>query len=59
MSKLPLNAKVSDITKITQFFINFRNKLILFRKLKDIKLTKLAIKRASIFKQIYRNIIKM
>ena len=40
-------------------FANFEKKLNIFKKLKNNKLVQSVFKRASILKQIYKNIIKI
>lgn len=57
--QLVLKKKILDIIKVILFFVNFRKKLNLFKKSKDIKLAQLAFKKTNILKQIYKNITKI
>jgi len=59
MIQLTLNAKISNITKITLFFVNYNKESNLFRKEQKHLLAQLVIKRVETFKKIYDNILKM
>ncbi len=59
MTQLTLNAKISNITKIILFFVNYNKKLNLFKKERKHLLTQLIIKRIAILKKIHNNILKM
>ncbi len=59
MAQLALNAKVSNITKITSFFANYNKKSNLFKKERKHLSTQLAIKRIATLKKIHDNILKM
>jgi len=59
MTQLTLNAKISNITKITLFFVNYNKELNLFRKEQKHLLAQLAIKRVATLKKIYDNILRM
>ncbi len=59
MTQLALNAKVSNITKITLFFVNYNKKLNLFKKERKHLLTQLVIKKIATLKKIHDNILKM
>ena len=59
MTQLAFNFKISNTTKKTLFFANFKKKLNLFkRKLSHVS-AQSAIKKAEIFKTIYNNIVRM
>ncbi len=59
MIQLTLNAKISNTTKITLFFVNYNKESNLFRKERKHLLAQLVIKRVETFKKIYDNILKM
>ncbi len=59
MTQLTLNAKVSNITKITLFFVNYNKEFNLFKKEQKHLLAQLVIKRIETLKKIYDNIFKM
>ncbi len=59
MAQLTFNAKISNITKITLFFVNYNKKSNLFRKERTHLFTQLIIKRVATLKKIYDNILKM
>jgi len=56
---LILNAKISNITKITLFFANYNKKSNLFKKERTHLLAQLAIERIATLKKIHNNISKM
>ncbi len=59
MTQLALNAKVSNITKITLFFVNYSKKLNLFKEERTHLFAQLVIKKITTLKKIYDNISKM
>jgi len=59
MTQLTLNAKISNTTKITLFFVNYNRELNLFRKERKHLLAQLVIKRIKTLKKIHDNISKM
>ncbi len=59
MTQLALNAKISNTTKITSFFVNYNKKLNLFKKERTHLLAQLVIERIEILKKIHDNISKM
>ncbi len=59
MTHLTLNAKISNITKITLFFVNYNKEFNLFKKEQKHLLTQLVIERITTLKKIYNNILKM
>jgi len=59
MTQLTLNAKISNIIKITLFFVNYNKELNLFKKEQKHLLTQLVIKRVATLKKIHDNIFKM
>ena len=59
MILLALNRKVFDIIRVKLFFINFKKKVNLFRRLKDNKPVQSTIKKINTLKQIYKNIIRI
>ncbi len=59
MTQLTLNAKVSNITKITSFFANYNKKSNLFKKERTHLFTQLVIERIATLKKIHNNILKM
>ncbi len=59
MTQLTLNAKVSNTTKITSFFVNYNKKLNLFKKERKHLLAQLVIERVATLKKVHDNISKM
>jgi len=59
MTQLALNAKVSNITKITLYFVNYNKELNLFEEERKHLLAQLAIERVATLKKIQNNILKM
>ncbi len=59
MTQLTLNAKISNITKITLFFVNYDKKLNFFEEERTHLLAQLVIKRVATLKKIHDNISKM
>ena len=59
MTQLALNAKISNITKITSFFANYNKKSNLFEEERTHLLAQLIIKRVATLKKIHDNILKM
>jgi len=59
MTQLTLNAKISNITKITSFFVNYNREFNLFEKERKHLSTQLVIERVATLKKIYDNILKM
>jgi len=59
MAQLTLNAKVSNIIKVTSFFVNYNKKFNLFEKERKHLLAQLAMKRVATLKRIHDNISKM
>ncbi len=59
MAQLTLNAKVSNITKITSFFVNYNREFNLFKKERKHLLAQLVIERIATLKKIHDNILKM
>ncbi len=59
MTQLTLNAKFSNIIKITSFFVNYNKKSNLFKKERTHLFAQLVIKRIATLKKIYNNILKM
>ncbi len=59
MTQLTLNAKISNIIKVTLFFVNYNKKLNLFKKKRTHLFAQLIIERIAILKKIYDNILKM
>ena len=59
MTQLALNAKVSNITKITSFFANYNKESNLFKEERTHLFAQLIIKRIAILKKIHNNISKM
>ena len=57
MTQLALNAKISNITKITLFFVNYNKKLNLFKKKRTHLFAQLAIERIATLKKIHDNIL--
>ncbi len=59
MTQLTLNAKISNITKITLFFVNYNRELNFFKKERKHLLTQLVMERIATLKKIHDNISKM
>ncbi len=59
MIQLALNAKISNITKIALFFVNYDREFNFFEKERKHLLTQLVIERITTLKKIYDNILKM
>jgi len=59
MTQLTLNTKISNITKITSFLVNYNKEFNLFEKERKHLLTQLIIERIATLKKIYDNILKM
>ena len=59
ITQLILNAKISNITKISSFFANFKKKLNLFEIFKEHKSIDAIIQKINVLKQIHENIIKI
>ena len=59
MTQLALNAKVSNTTKITLFFVNYSKELNLFKKERKHLLAQLVVERIATLKKIHNNISKM
>ena len=59
MTQLTLNAKVSNITKITFFFVNFEKKSNLFEKSRNQISIEATIEKGNTIKMIQKNIFKM
>ncbi len=57
--QLLLNAKISDITKITPFFANYNKEFNLFEKKREYLLIQSVIKKIQTIKKIYNNITAM
>jgi len=57
--QLTLNAKISNITKVTLFFVNYNRELNLFKKERKYLLTQLVIERVATLKKIHDNILKI
>jgi len=59
MTQLTLNAKISNIIKITSFFANYNKKFNLFEKERKHLLAQLIIEKIITLKKIHSNISKM
>jgi fido (protein-threonine AMPylation protein) len=59
MAQLALNAKVSDIIKMTPFFVNFGKESNLFNQERKHLAAQLAIERVATLKKIHDNITSM
>ncbi len=59
MTQLTLNAKISNIIKITLFFVNYNKEFNLFEEKRKHLLAQLVIERIATLKKIYDNISKM
>ncbi len=59
MTQLTLNAKISNIIKITLFFVNYNKESNLFEKKRTHLFAQLAIERVATLKKIHDNILKM
>ncbi len=56
MAQLALNAKVSNITKVTSFFVNYGKESNLFDNERRHLLAQLAIERVAMLKKVQGNI---
>jgi len=59
MAQLALNAKISNITKITLFFVNYNKEFNLFEEERRHLLAQSIIKKIATLKRIHDNILKM
>ncbi len=59
MTQLTLNAKISNITKITSFFANYNKESNLFKKERTHLFAQSIIKKIATLKKIHDNILKM
>jgi len=59
MTQLALNAKISNTTKITSFFVNYNKESNLFEKERKHILAQLVIERVATLKKIHDNILMM
>ncbi len=59
MTQLALNAKVSDTTKVTPFFVNFGKELNLFDQERRHLAAQSAIERIATLKKVHDNIASM
>jgi hypothetical protein len=59
MTQLALNAKVSDITKVTPFFVNFGKESNLFGQERRHLTAQLIIERIATLKKVHDNITSM
>ena len=59
MAQLALNAKISNITKITLFFVNYGKKFNLFEEERSHRLAQSTIERIETLKRVHDNIFKM
>jgi len=59
MIQLALNVKISNIIKITSFFVNYNKKLNFFEEERTHLFAQLVIKKVTILKKIHDNISKM
>ena len=59
MAQLTLNAKFSNIMKMTSFFVNYEKKSNLFEKLKNKVFVEATMKKENMIKMIQENIFKM
>ncbi len=59
MTQLALNAKISNITKITLFFANYNKELNLFEEERKHLLAQSIIERIATLKKVHDNILKM
>jgi len=59
MTQLALNAKISNIIKITSFFVNYNRELNFFKKEQKHLSTQLVIERVATLKKIHDNILIM
>jgi len=59
MTQLTLNAKISNIIKVSLFFANYNKELNLFKKERKHLLAQLVIERIATLKKIYDNILIM
>ncbi len=59
MTQLAFNAKVSNIIKITLFFVNYNKKSNLFKEKRTHLFAQLVIERITTLKKIHDNILRM
>jgi hypothetical protein len=59
MTQLALNAKISDITKVTSFFANFDREPNLFDRERNHLTAQSAIERIATLKKVHDNITSM
>ena len=59
MTQLALNAKISNITKITLFFVNYDKEPNLFEEERRHLLAQLVIEKIATLKRVHDNILKM
>ena len=59
MAQLALNVKVSNITKVTSFYVNYERKFNLFEKLKNQISIEFALAKVNKIKEIRNNIFEM
>jgi len=59
MTQLALNAKISNIIKMTSFFVNYNKESNLFEEERKHLLAQLAIERVATLKKIHDNILIM
>ncbi len=59
MTQLTLNAKVSNITKVTLFFANYNKEPNLFKEERTHLFAQLVIERVATLKKIHDNILRM
>jgi len=59
MTQLALNAKISDTTKVTSFFVNFGKESNLFNQERKHLTAQLVIERVATLKKIHDNITMM
>jgi len=59
MTQLALNAKISNITKIILFFVNYNKEFNLFKKEQKHLLAQLVIEKIATLKKVHDNISKM
>jgi len=59
MAQLALNAKISNTTKITSFFVNYNRELNFFEEERKHLLAQLVIERVATLKKIHDNILMM
>jgi len=59
MTQLAINAKFSNITKITLFFVNYNKEFNLFKEERKHLSTQLVIERVATLKKVHDNILIM